>query len=152
VTGRDDRGVVTAFVAIVAAGLLVVTGLVVDGGRAIATYREAADLAAAAARAGAQGVDDAALRVGVTRLDPHDARARARAFLDDAGHPGAGSVMVEGDRVTVAVTLTHEPYLLPTGSRRLRAEASASPVRGVEHPSIGGPPWAEPAPARPSAP
>ena len=54
--GRHPRsygegGSVGPFVAVLAAGILVVTGLVLDGGQVIATQARARDIAANAARA-----------------------------------------------------------------------------------------------------
>jgi Flp pilus assembly protein TadG len=135
---RDDRGAITAFVAIIALGLLLVTGLVADGGRYIATYRQAGDLAANAARAAAQGVDLQALGEGTVALEPADAQARAADFLASAGHPGAGATSVAGDEVTVTVTLTADALILPTGAKTVTASATATSTRGVDQPS-GGP-------------
>jgi Flp pilus assembly protein TadG len=133
---RDERGIVTAYVAIVATGLLFVAGLVHDGGRVINSYLEASDLAGNASRAGAQATNPAELyRSGTVRLDADDARTRAHAFLARAGHPGSGSVSVDGNVVTVTVTLQQSSQILPIGPRTLRATASATAVRGVEQPT-----------------
>lgn len=133
---RSDRGVVTGFVAIMATGLLFVTGLVYDGGQMINTYLEASDLAGNAARAGAQATSPAELyRSGTVRLDPDEAQERAAAFLVQAGHAGAGTVSVDGNRVTVTVTLEASARILPIGPRSLEASASATAVRGVEQPT-----------------
>jgi Flp pilus assembly protein TadG len=135
----DDRGVVTAYVAIVATGLIFVAGMVYDGGQIINTYLEASDLAGNAARAGAQATSAAELyRSGTVRLEPADAEERASAFLARAGHPGSGSVTVDGDEVTVTVTLEQTSHILPLGPRSMEATASATAVRGVEQP--GEPP------------
>ena len=129
---RDDRGVVTAFVAIVATGLLAAAGLVHDGGQLLGRYREAGDLAAEASRAAAQGVDTPSLRAGTPLVDARDARARADAFLAATGHAGAGVVSVDGAEVTVRVTLPVEGLILPLASRDVTASASASLAIGVE--------------------
>jgi Flp pilus assembly protein TadG len=135
---RDDRGVVTAYVAIVATGLIFVAGLVHDGGQMINTYLEASDLAGNAARAGAQATSSAELyRSGRVQLDADDAESRAQAFLARAGHPGAGTVRVDDNEVTVTVTLHQSARILPIGPRTLEATASATAVRGVEEPAGG---------------
>ncbi len=134
----DDRGVTTAFVAIIALSLLFVTGLVADGGRYIATYRQAGDLAANAARAAAQGVELQALGGGTVTLDPTAAQARASDYLTAAGHPGTGTTSVTGDQVTVTVTLTADGLILPTGPKTFTASATATSTRGVDQPT-GGP-------------
>jgi Flp pilus assembly protein TadG len=134
--GAGDRGMMTAFVAVIATGLLFITGLVYDGGRMINTYLEASDLAGNAARAAAQATSPAELyRSGTVRLDPDDAQERAATFLAQAGHPGSGTVDVDGNRVTVTVTLESSSLILPLGSQSLEASASATAVRGVEQPT-----------------
>jgi hypothetical protein len=134
--GRSDRGMVTGFVAILATGLIFVAGLVYDGGQMINTYLEASDLAGNASRAAAQSTSPAELyRSGTVRLDPEDAEERAAAFLARAGHPGAGTVSVDGNRVTVTVTLPASARILPIGPRSMEASASATAVRGVEQPT-----------------
>jgi putative Flp pilus-assembly TadE/G-like protein len=129
----QDRGSITPFVAIIAGGLVFVAGMVYDGGQILSTYTRAGDLAANAARAAAQATDPAELYAsGTVRLDEDDARARADALLSQAGYPGTGDVNVEGNQVTVTVTLTHDPHILPIAARRISASASATAIRGVE--------------------
>jgi Flp pilus assembly protein TadG len=131
-----ERGMVTGFVAIVATGLIFVAGLVYDGGQMINTYLEASDLAGNAARAAAQATSPAELyRSGTVRLDPDEAQERAAAFLAQAGYPGAGTTAVDGNEVTVTVTLEASALILPIGSKSLEATASATAVRGVEQPT-----------------
>jgi Flp pilus assembly protein TadG len=133
---RRDRGMVTGFVAIIATGLIFVAGLVYDGGQMINTYLEASDLAGNAARAAAQATSPTELyRSGSIRLDPDDAQERAATFLAQAGHPGSGEVRVDGNIVTVTVTLPSSALILPIGSQTLQASASATAVRGVEQPT-----------------
>ena len=130
---RDDRGVVTTYVAILATALLFVTGLVVDGGGKISTYIEASNLASGAARAGAQAVDQAELYdTGDVVIDPAEAEELASNYLAAAGHPGTGAIEVDGNTVTVAVTLTHNPKMLPIEAQAITADESATALRGVE--------------------
>ena len=131
----DDRGVVATYVAFLAGPLLLVTGLVVDGGGKIATYIEASNLAGGAARAGAQAVDEGALyTTGEVVLIEDDAEEAAATYLIAAGGVEEYDVDVDsdGDTVTVSVTLIHDPKMLPTGSQAITAEASATVLRGVE--------------------
>jgi len=124
---RDDRGTVTAFAVVVAAALLVCLGLVVDGGRLVDARLEAADLAGAAARAGAQEV--VGLRAGQRMVDPARAEATARAFLAAAG--STGSVAASPSRVTVTVEI-HRGFsllgLAGLSGRTVRATRTATPV------------------------
>lgn len=132
----DDRGVVATYVAFLAGPLLLVTGLVVDGGGTIATYIEASNLASGAARAGAQAVDqDALYQTGEVVLLEDEAEERAAGYLL-AASGGVEDFSVDvngaGNTVTVSVTLIHDPRMLPTGSQPITAEASATALRGVE--------------------
>jgi Flp pilus assembly protein TadG len=133
---RNDRGMMSGFVAALATGLLFMTGLVYDGGRMINTYMEASNLASNAARAAAQAADTGELyRSGAVRLDLADAQARANAYLDQAGHHGQRTVTVNGDTATVTLTIGLRARILPIGTRTIRATASATAQRGVEQPS-----------------
>jgi hypothetical protein len=128
----DDRGMVASYVAIMAAPLLLVTGLVVDGGGKIATYMEASNLASSAARAGAQAVDEATLyTTGDVVVDPDLAQDLAEEYLLAAGGVTDFHVEVDGNVVTVTVTLTHDPLMLG-GPQEVTSDASATAVRGVE--------------------
>jgi hypothetical protein len=130
---REERGTVTAFVTVAGLGLLLMTGLVTDGAGMLAAKREAIDHANAAARAGAQAVDEAALRATRSvRIDPGPAAAAAQQYLASTGHEG--TVSVQGDRVVVTVSVSYRPQILSlvgVGTRVLSATESARLVRGV---------------------
>ena len=124
----DDRGQVTAFVVVLMVGLFVLAGLVVDGGRYFTGRRQAQNLAAGAARAGAQGVSEDSLRdpTAVPTLDPTEAYRRADAYL--AAAHADGTIIVNADSVTVTVTTTVSPFILGivgVGDRRLSATETA---------------------------
>jgi uncharacterized membrane protein len=130
---RDDRGTVSAFVVCFTVAMLAVAGLVVDGGYTLATRRQAFNEANAAARAGAQAIDEAALRAdGTIRLQEGRARTLALDHLTAAGLEG--TVKVVGDTVTVHVTTTQDPAILGiigVGPFTIEAEGSARAVEGV---------------------
>jgi uncharacterized membrane protein len=108
---RDERGAVTAFVACFTVALIAVFGLVVDGGLILASRRQAFNAADAAARVGAQAVDESALRSGQPlALDAADARRRANEYLTAAGLDGV--IDIVGDRITVTVTTERELSVL----------------------------------------
>lgn len=134
--GRDERGQVTAFVAALTAGLLLVAGLVFDGGAALAAKTRALDQAQEAARAGAQELSLAWVRGGAgPLLDPVRAHAAAQASLAAAG--ATGTVSVVGDEVTVTVTRTTRTHLLHlagVGEIRVSASATARAEPGVTAP------------------
>lgn len=67
---RDERGSITPFVIIVALGIILLAGLVIDGGRQLNAKGRAVAYAQEAARAGAQAVD-----VSDPRLDLNRAQA-----------------------------------------------------------------------------
>ena len=118
--------------AVVAFALVMVAGMAYDGGQIVATQAAARDLAANAARAGAQEVDLDALRSsGDALLDPRRAAAAATAYLAEAGHPGAGSASVAGDAITVTVRLRQEMRILPVPDRTVVATDTATAVPGL---------------------
>ena len=131
---RTDRGAVTAFVASFAVALLAVAGLVVDGGYMLAGQRAAFDEAEAAARAGAQAIDEDALRRGDdVAVQPELARQRVADYLARTGH--AGTVDINGDTVTVHVTVTQKMAILGivgVGPVTLHASGTAHGVRAVQ--------------------
>ena len=109
--GAPESGMVTAFVVIFTLALLVMAGLVLDGGLALSAKVQAIDDAQAAARAGAQAIDIPLYRsTGQVTLDPTQAVADADAYLARSGH--AGTVAVNGDQVTVTVTVSQPTQLL----------------------------------------
>jgi len=103
-----DAGSVTVLVAVLGFALLLMLGLVVDGGRQLIAYRRAANDAEQAARAAAGALNPAGLRTGIYALDPAAATAAARRYLS-ASQPGgqitASSITVTGNTVAVAVTI-----------------------------------------------
>ena len=109
--GDAESGLVTAFVVIFTLALLLMAGLVVDGGLALAAKVQAIDDAQAAARAGAQAIDIPTYRAtGQITLDPAQATADAQHYLAAAGH--TGTVSVNGEQVTVTVTISQPTQIL----------------------------------------
>lgn len=130
----DDRGSVSALVAIVAIGLVMVAGMAYDGGKIVSAQATARDLAANAARAGAQEVDLAELRAtGQTVLDPDAAAQAAKAYLASSGY--RSSIDVNGPTITVSVHVVQEMVILPLPDRTVTATDSATAVS--EEPASG---------------
>ncbi|MDP8931787.1 MAG: pilus assembly protein TadG-related protein [Actinomycetota bacterium] len=133
---REEQGAVLMFVVGLAAALLVLAGLVFDGGQILAARREAYALADNAARAGAQAVDLDALRgLEQLRLKPAAAEAAARSYLDRVGHEGV--VTISDDTVQVRVTQTVPLVVLPMvglKARTVSGVGEAHAVRGVTGP------------------
>lgn len=122
-----ERGALSTFMAVIAFALLMAAGLAVDGGRKVNALREASHLADNAARAGAQAVDLDTLRsTGELRLDPDRATARVDEYLDRLGH--TAEVTITGDTVTVTISLTVDPILLPTGPITVTATETATAI------------------------
>jgi Flp pilus assembly protein TadG len=129
----DERGQVTAMWAILALALLVLGGLVYDGGQILTARRDANNLARQAARAGAQQLDEDSIRAGNPTLDPVAAEAAARQFLARRSVTPT-FVDVQGSTVTVTVTMTQPtPLLALVGidDRTVTSTASARSARGV---------------------
>ncbi len=80
VTAGCEAGSVSVLVAVLGFALLLMLGLVVDGGRQLIAYRRAANDAEQAARAGAGALNPAGLRTGTYILDPAAAAAAARHY------------------------------------------------------------------------
>ena len=129
----DDAGRVTAFVVVIVTAVLAFSGLVLDGGLALAAKIRAIGEAQEAARAGAQAIDLAAYRAdGSLRLLPNQANALARSYLAATGDPG--TITVADNTVTVTVTITQKTQLLGLigiGSITTIGSGSAHPERGV---------------------
>lgn len=102
---RDRQaGSVSVFAIIIAAVLLLVAGLCVEGGRVLNARATLADQAEQAARAGAQQLSEGGVRGGGTIfLDAPAARNAVRSYLIAAGAPGASEVAVTPQTVSVTV-------------------------------------------------
>lgn len=130
-----DDGMVAVLTVGLAVGMFALAGLVIDGGRAIAARQHAADLAAQAARAGADQLDVSAYRAsGADRINPPVARAAACAFVAAAEPADGCQTAVTGDAVTVTVTI-HTPTvllgLIGYDTFTTRGAATAGAQRGV---------------------
>lgn len=102
-----DRGSVTVFFAITAVGMLLLLGLVADGGAKLRATQHATTVAAEAARAGGQALDTAAATAGTTgHVDRTQALQAAQHYLTAAGATGTVAVSADRTRLTVTVTRT----------------------------------------------
>ncbi len=141
--GRGEEGTVTAFVVVFAFALLLLAGVVIDGGLTLAAKVQAIDEAQAAARAGAQAIDLPLFRsTGEVVLDPAEATQLAEAYLAKTGHVGA--VTVDGDQVSVTVSVTQPMQILSIaglGQITVSGHGSALAAHGVYAPQgTGGAP------------
>jgi Tfp pilus assembly protein PilX len=101
-----EAGSATVFVAITVLGLLILCGLVVDGGAKLRAVQQADRVATEAARAAGQAADPAALAAGDARVDRQAAVNAANGFLAAAQATGTGSISADGTAVEVTVTTT----------------------------------------------
>lgn len=133
---RGEVGVFSAVVAVLALSFVMVAGMAYDGGQLVAAHLRAGDLAAGAARAGAQEIDLAVLRAsGDPVVDADRAGTAVRDYL--AGSGGQGEVSVVGDTVTVTVTVRQRMVILPLPDRAVSATDRATAVTGPEEVSGG---------------
>lgn len=125
-----ERGSVTVFFAIGVFGLLLLIGLVADGGAKLRATQRAASTAAEAARAGGQALDTAAAAAGSTgHVDPTAAIRAAQDYLSAAGAIGTVTVSANRTRLTVTVTSSTPTALLSLiGIRTMSVTAHAQAV------------------------
>lgn len=91
---RDQDGQTAVFVVVIMASLLLLAGLVIDGGYTLAAKRQAEGEADAAARAGVQAVDTGRYRSGAPLvLNRMAAQAAALNYLARTGHQGMVRVL-----------------------------------------------------------
>lgn len=142
---RDDRGSASVYVIGLIVMLMVVAGLVVDGGRAVNARAALADDAEQAARAGATQLDLTALRgTGDVLIDPAGAEAAARDFLLVVGYaPEEIEVDADATRVRVFVEKDVSTQLLSlilVRSFHVTGDATARAVIGIDDEIGGGAP------------
>lgn len=133
---RGERGTVTLYVLGLCVSVLFLGGLSVDLWRVVAVRRDLATMADAAAAAGADGVDEDALRRGEVLLDPDLALLLAREHLEaqsDAGIIDDMKIETHGPVATVTlrstVSFTLLGVFLEGGAFDVRATADAEPRR-----------------------
>ena len=130
-----DRGSVTAYLLIMTVALVLLAGLVLDGGAALTAHGTAADTAQQAARDGADALDDTSLRTTTPAglaTNPGAARAAAQAVLAASGV--TGDVAVTGATVTVTAHATRPTAILAiAGITQVggTATATAVPLHGT---------------------
>ncbi len=131
-----DRGTISLFTAIFALFVIMLAGLLVDGGLAISARERAADIAEQAARAGADDIDVEALRrTGEPTVNTATACEKARQLADGYGDQLTGwGCAPTPDQVSVTITITVQPQLLNIvpglGAFTMTSTATAHPERG----------------------
>ena len=135
--GTDrESGAATVFVVTFAVVLLVMAGLVVDGGLAINARQRVADDVEQAARAGSQNLDLVTLRTsGLVVIEPGEAKQAAENFLAKRGYPvGNVQVQADGQQVLVRAEIQQQTALLSLifiDHFTVRAQGQARPAVGI---------------------
>jgi hypothetical protein len=136
-TRRGEGGSISAFFLVVSLGLLLVVGLVVDGGLQLRALQQADAVAAEAARQAGQQIDaPTSVRGAVPRADVAAATAAGQAHLASTGHRGSVTV-IGGTRVRVTATTTRPTLVLGLAGRpavTVTGEAEARLTRGLDTP------------------
>jgi Flp pilus assembly protein TadG len=120
--GSDD-GAVSFFMIVIFGMFLLFAGAIHDAGRVLNANAHASDVAAKAARFGAQELDLASIRSGTYHLRPDAAQAAATAYLNRRNV--YGEVIATETEVTVTVTWPVEFRFLS----KLRPEATVTQTR-----------------------
>ena len=133
---HPEAGAATVFLVTFAVVLVVMAGLVVDGGLAINARQRVADDVEQAARAGSANLDLALLRsTGAVQIEPGPAREAAENFLAGRNYP-VGNVSVSADTGQVSVTAQIEQptallSLIFIDHFTIRAQGQARPAVGI---------------------
>lgn len=103
-----ERGSFAPYIAVIAVGVFLVMGLVVDGGGALNAGNRATSLAQEAARTAGQQIDPAKAIQGTDIVvNPQAAQAAAQDYLTQAGVTGSVRITDGGQTLTVTV---HDTY------------------------------------------
>lgn len=107
---RSDRGSVTVWIVESVVAMILIVGIAVDLTGQVSAKERVADVAAQAARAGGQQLQQAATLTGDTSLNVDQAVAAAQSYL--AASAVTGTVSVNGDTVVVDATTTYSTIFL----------------------------------------
>lgn len=131
---RQDRGSIAIPAVITALAVMLMIGLVIDGGTKIRAARNADAIAAEAARAGGQQVAiGGVLTGGGAGVSAESAAAAAQAHLDARGVPGT-AIVLDATHIEVTVTITEQTVLLSLvgyGSVTGTGTATARVAQGI---------------------
>jgi hypothetical protein len=136
-TGRE-AGRVSVFLAIALAGVLILVGMVGDGGGRLRAMQRADNIAAEAARAAGQAINGpSAIEGGDKLLDPAQAVRAAQAYLTAANVTGTATVGRDLKSVQVEVEITEPTAMLSLigiSSYHVTGHATAVLVTGPQQP------------------
>lgn len=112
-TKHDEDGLAAAYVAIIAAAVLLMCGLLLDGAGKLAAINDAQSAAQEAGRAAGQQLTPDVITGRASTVDPGKGAAAAQSYLAQAGVSGSASVSVSGTTIQITTTKTWHPHLLP---------------------------------------
>lgn len=122
-----ERGSLSVFTVVIAAAVMILLGLVVDGAAQLQAIQNAQATAREAARAGGQAVQPGPAARGAGAIpDSAAAVGAAQAYLAAAN--SSGSVSVAGDSIVVSTSQTWSPIFLSAigvGSQTVTGQAEA---------------------------
>jgi Flp pilus assembly protein TadG len=126
--GRDDRGFVTVWTVAISATFFLIIGFTLDAGRIVRARSDAFGTAAAAARIGANQIDEeeAVLGNGLV-LDTEAAEREAEAYVQERGYEGEAHAV--GLVVTVTVTAEVVPHMPAVGTQHMEITATAQAIQ-----------------------
>lgn len=130
--GATDGGSISILVLGMVVVIMLVIAIVFDDGSALADRQHAADIAAQAARTGADVILPGNGATVAPQLDPVRAEAAARAYLAAAGVTGTATATQT--TVTVTVTIIYRTKLLSMigiTTFTIHGTATAQPVPGL---------------------
>jgi Flp pilus assembly protein TadG len=132
---RAEDGSITPFFVVMAIALLIGIGISVDGSGVTRADGRADDVAAEAARRGAQQIVEGSAVLGTgLRVDPVAAEATAEDYIASAGM--SGSARVEGNLLEVDITTVYVPVFLDlvpgAGPVTVNGHAEAELVPGLD--------------------
>jgi Flp pilus assembly protein TadG len=134
---RDERGSVTVFMVIIFSSLILLAGLVLDGGYTLAAKMRAISAADGAARAGAQAIHGTTYRdKGEVVFDTSAATAAGDAYLQESGIEG--TTTIENGVIVVRTKVPQSMAILGlagVGPFELTGEGRSRLIQGVKGPA-----------------
>lgn len=110
-TRDNEDGLAAAYIAIIAAAVLLMCGLLFDGAGKLSAINDAQSAAQEAGRAAGQQLTPDVITGRASTVDPGKGAAAAQNYLAQAGVNG--SATVEGTTIRITTTKMWRPHLLP---------------------------------------